>query len=120
MVDHARLRVATTKGLGPANPDWQQRSRVLAETLQRLEADVVALQEVPVATAPHVVEDLLGAGYHVRGFTRAAEDGVGAALATRGPHRVLEEIDQRCTPRSRDFPGARPCWSRLTPLSAGH
>jgi hypothetical protein len=28
--------------------------------------------------------------------------------------QTLDEIDQRCTPRSRDFPGARPCWSRST------
>jgi endonuclease/exonuclease/phosphatase family metal-dependent hydrolase len=104
MADHARLRVATMNVLGPANPDWERRFCLLAETLQQLEADVVALQEVPIATAPQVVEELLGPGYQVRGFTRAADDGVGAALATRGPHRVLEEIDQRRTPRSRDFP----------------
>jgi len=63
----------------------------------------VALQEVPIATAPEVVDELLGPGLHVRGFTRAAKDGVGAALATRWPHRVVEEIDQRCSPRSLEF-----------------
>lgn len=89
--------------LGPANPGWQRRRGVLAEALQQLEADVVALQEVPIASRPEVVEELLGPGWHVRGFARAAEDGVGAVLATRRPHRVLDEIDQRCTSRSRDF-----------------
>lgn len=104
MTDHPHLRVVTMNVLGPGNPDWQRRRRPLAETLQRLGADVVALQEVPIATAPEVVDDLLGPGYHVRGFARTSEDGVGAALATRWPHRVIEEIDQRCPPRSRDLP----------------
>ena len=103
MADRARLRVATMNVLGPANPDWKRRRVVLARTLQELDPDIVAPQEVPIATAPEVVHELLGPGYHVRGFSRAAEDGVGAALATREPHRVIDEIDQRCTPRSRDF-----------------
>jgi endonuclease/exonuclease/phosphatase family metal-dependent hydrolase len=90
--------------LGPANPDWPRRSRLLSETLRRLDPDVVALQEVPIATGPEVVDDVLGPGYFVRGFSRTAEDGVGGALATRWPQRVLEEIDQRLTPRARDFP----------------
>jgi endonuclease/exonuclease/phosphatase family metal-dependent hydrolase len=97
------LRVLTMNVLGPANPGWQQRRELLAATLQQLDPDVAALQEVPIATAPEVVDELLGPGYHVQGFSRAAEDGVGAALATRWPHRVVEEIDQRLTPRARDF-----------------
>jgi endonuclease/exonuclease/phosphatase family metal-dependent hydrolase len=97
------LRVATMNVLGPANPGWEVRRRVLAEELQRLDPDVVALQEVPVAVAPEVVDELLGPGYHVRGFARAAPDGVGGALATRWPHRVVEEVDQRCTDRALDF-----------------
>src|SRR5215212_9687054 len=103
MADRARLRVATMNVLGPANPDWKRRRVVLAQALQELDPDIVALQEVPIATAPGIVDELLGPGYDVRGFSRAAEDGVGAALATREPHRVIDEIDQRCTPRSRDF-----------------
>lgn len=89
--------------LGPANPDWPRRRELLAETFRRLDPDVVALQEVPIAEGPQVVDELLGGGYHVRGFARAADDGVGGALATRWPHRVVEELDQRLTPRSRDF-----------------
>jgi endonuclease/exonuclease/phosphatase family metal-dependent hydrolase len=90
--------------LGPANPDWDRRQALIAATLQRLDADVVALQEVPIGSGPAVVDALLGGGYHVRGLGRPAADGVGAALATREPHRVLDELDQRCSPRSRDFP----------------
>ena len=102
MADHPHLRVATMNVLGPDNPDWRRR-QLLTETLQRLDADVGALQEVPIATAPEVIDELLGTGYHVRGFARASENGGGGALATRWPHRVVEEIDQRCTPRSSDF-----------------
>ena len=90
--------------LGPANPDWDRRRRVLAAALRELDADAVALQEVPIASAPEVIDELLGDGYHVRGFSRAAEDGVGGALATRWPHRVVEEVDQHCTERTSDFP----------------
>lgn len=90
--------------LGPANPDWHRRQRLLAQTLRALEADIVALQEVPIAAAPGVVDELLGHGYHVRGFASTSDDGVGGALATRWPHRVVEEIDQRCTPRALEFP----------------
>jgi endonuclease/exonuclease/phosphatase family metal-dependent hydrolase len=97
----ASLRVLTMNVLGPANPDWERRSALTGETLRRLDADVVALQEVPVADG--TVEELLGPGYTVTPFSRAADDGVGGALATRAPHRVVEEIDQRCTPRARDF-----------------
>jgi endonuclease/exonuclease/phosphatase family metal-dependent hydrolase len=99
----ARLRVLTMNVLGPANPGWQRRRRVLADALQRLNPDVAALQEVPIADGPDVVTELLGDGYHVRGFARAAEDGVGGALATRSPQRVVEELDQRLTARSQDF-----------------
>ena len=96
----ASLRVLTMNVLGPANPDWERRSALVRETLRRLDADVVALQEVPVAD----VEVLLGPGWSVTGFSRTADDGVGGVLATRRPHRVVEEIDQRCTDRARDFP----------------
>jgi endonuclease/exonuclease/phosphatase family metal-dependent hydrolase len=98
----ASLRVLTMNVLGPANPDWTRRSALTAATLRRLDADVVALQEVPVAGG--TVEELIGSGYTVTPFSRAADDGVGGALATRVPHRVVEEVDQRCTPRAQDFP----------------
>ncbi|MGY1715674.1 endonuclease/exonuclease/phosphatase family protein [Geodermatophilus sp. SYSU D01106] len=97
----ASLRVLTMNVLGPANPDWRRRSALTGETLRRLDADVVALQEVPVAGG--TVEELLGSGYTVTPFSRAADDGVGGVLATRAPHRVVEEVDQRCTERARDF-----------------
>jgi endonuclease/exonuclease/phosphatase family metal-dependent hydrolase len=104
MIDGFAMRVVTMNVLGPANPDWQRRRRLLTETLQRLNPDIVALQEVPIAARPTIVDELLGPGYHIRAFTETAQDGVGGALATRWPHRVVEEIDQRCTPRASEFP----------------
>src|SRR4051812_14301969 len=97
------VRVLTMNVLGPANPDWDRRRALLAETFRRLDPDVVALQEVPCDDGFEVVEQLLGSGYGIRGFAREAEDGVGGVLASRWPMRVLDEIDQRTTPRSRDF-----------------
>jgi endonuclease/exonuclease/phosphatase family metal-dependent hydrolase len=99
-VDAPRLRCATYNILGPANPDWERRRIVIRDALRALEADVVALQEVSV---DHV-EDLLGPGYSVTPFSARGEDGTGAVLATRAPHRVLEEIDQRTPEHGEDLP----------------
>lgn len=104
VTDNAGVRVATLNVLGPANPRWDERRQLIRNTLKAAAADVVALQEVPIASAPDVVDDLLDGGYHVTGFAEAADDGVGGALATRWPHEVIDEIDQRRTPRSADFP----------------
>src|SRR4051795_10062972 len=98
------LRVVTMNILGPANPDWERRRRLLAATFRAVDADVVALQEVPIGADPAAVEDLLGPGYHATAFSRTADDGVGGAVATRRPHTGVEEIDQHCPPRPHDFP----------------
>jgi endonuclease/exonuclease/phosphatase family metal-dependent hydrolase len=98
------MRVVTMNVLGPANPDWDRRRALVSATLRRLSPDIVALQEVPVKSAPELVDELLGPGYVVSGFSRAAEDGVGGALATRHPHRLVAELDQRCTDRAQTLP----------------
>lgn len=41
-----RLRFLAMNVLSFANPDWERRRRLLTETFHRLDADVVALQEV--------------------------------------------------------------------------
>lgn len=99
-IDASGLRCATLNVLGPSNPDWQRRQRVIRDTLRALNPDVVALQEVPVED----IEDLLGPGYGITRFSAASEDGTGAVLATRAPHRVLEEIDQRTPAHGEDLP----------------
>ena len=96
----SRLRCVTFNVLGPANPDWDRRRVVIGDALRGLDADVVALQEVRTAD----VEQLLGPGYQVTPFSATSEDGVGGVLATRDPHRVLEEIDQRTAEHGEDLP----------------
>ena len=96
----SRLRCVTLNVLGPANPDWERRSLIIKDVLDRLRADVVALQEVRAAD----VEQLLGPGYQVTPFSSASEDGTGGVLATRAPHDVLEEIDQRTAEHGQDLP----------------
>ena len=95
------FRGVTFNVLGPANPDWERRSRVIGRALRALEADVVALQEVNVRGG---VEDLLGLDYCITPFSATSEDDTGAALATRAKHRVLEEIDQRTAEHGEDLP----------------
>lgn len=95
----SRIRCATLNVLGPANPDWEQRSTVIADALRALEADVVALQEVRAGDA----QQLLGPDYQVTSFSAVSADGVTGVLATRAPHRVLEEIDQRSAEHGEDL-----------------
>jgi endonuclease/exonuclease/phosphatase family metal-dependent hydrolase len=96
----SRVRCVTFNVLGPANPDWERRRVVIADALGGLDADVVALQEV----RPGDAQQWLGPGYQVTPFSATSEDGVGGVLATRRPHRVLEEIDQRTAEHGQDLP----------------
>ena len=98
------LRVLTMNVLSPDNPDWVRRRPVLTAAIGALNPDVLALQEVRVADAAALVADMVGEGYSVRGFSATSENGVGAVTATRWPHQVVAEIDQRLTPRSRLLP----------------
>jgi endonuclease/exonuclease/phosphatase family metal-dependent hydrolase len=101
MRDSGVLRVVTFNAYGPSNPDWERRHALLRTTLRDLDADVVALQEVPVDD-PAFVEDLLGPGYHAGHFSRPSPDGVGGTLATRWPQRHVTEVDLRITERIRE------------------
>jgi endonuclease/exonuclease/phosphatase family metal-dependent hydrolase len=94
------LRVVTYNVYGPANPDWERRHRLIRSTLHELDADVLALQEVPVDD-PAFLEDLVGPGYHFGSFTRPSTDGVAGTLATRWPQRRLAELDLRITERAK-------------------
>ena len=100
-----RLRVLTANVLGPANAAWQDRLPVLTRGLQQAAPDIAALQEVP-ARDLGVVTALLGGGYHLTPFSHAADDGIGGVLATRWPHQVLAEIDQRDQDRPGELPWA--------------
>lgn len=96
-----RLRVLTMNVYGPANPDWERRRRLIARTIDALDPDVIALQEVPI-TSPGALEQLLGSRHHLTHFSHASDDGVAGTLATRWPHRKIAEIDLRINQRSRE------------------
>src|SRR3954469_17376352 len=85
-----RLRVMTMNVYGPANPDWDRRHRLVARTLQQLDPDVVALQEVPIGSD---LATILDPSYYTTEFSGSSEDGVGGTLATRWPHQLVTEID---------------------------
>ena len=99
MTGQPRLRVVTYNVLGPANPLWERRLPVIAAALRRLDADVVALQEVPVGDTD-LVHQLVDPSFAVRPFSGTAPDGVGGLLATRWPHRLVDELDQRVDEQS--------------------
>jgi endonuclease/exonuclease/phosphatase family metal-dependent hydrolase len=93
-----RVRAMTMNVFSPSNPDWRRRRALLAETFRSLQADVLALQEVPVDA--QAVADLIGSGYHLTAHSETSDDGVGAVLATRWPHRRVTEIDLRISDRT--------------------
>lgn len=95
-----RIRCVTFNVLSPDNRDWDRRRPVIRDALHGLDADVVALQEV----RPDDVEELIGSEYCVTPFSAVSENGVGAVLATRASHRVLEEIDHRTAEHGADLP----------------
>jgi len=95
-----RIRCLTFNVLSPDNRDWERREPLIREALRHLDADVMALQEVRI---DHV-EQLIGPGYVITPFSAVSDNGVGGVLATRTPHRVLEEIDQRTPEHGADLP----------------
>jgi endonuclease/exonuclease/phosphatase family metal-dependent hydrolase len=94
------LRVVTYNVYGPSNPNWERRRAVIRSHLQDLDADVLALQEVPVDDQA-ILEDLLGPGYHFGSFSRPSSDGIAGTLATRWPQRHVVELDLRISERSK-------------------
>lgn len=94
------IRVFTMNLYGLGNPDWQRRHQLVGQTVLALDPDVIALQEVPVDSADTLAR-LLGTGYHLSHFSRPSEDGVAGTLATRWPHRIVQEIDLRISDRSK-------------------
>jgi endonuclease/exonuclease/phosphatase family metal-dependent hydrolase len=98
--DSGRIRCVTYNVLSPDNRDWNRRQPLIRDALRGLDADVVALQEV----RPDDAEELLGSGYCITPFSAVSDNGVGAVLATRAAHQVLEEIDQRTAEHGGDLP----------------
>src|SRR3954462_4469803 len=102
--------------MSPANPDWARRRALLGRELQRLAPDIVALQEVPCRPDLEVGHELLGPGYHVTPFSRAAGGGVGGVLAPRLPHRGGGDLDHRPIEREPALPW---CATLIAGVEAG-
>ena len=101
-----QIRVATLNVYSPQNPDWDRRLALMSRTLPDLDADIVALQEVPVDDGFATVSTLLGDGYQIHPFSNPSDDGVAGVLATRGTSRLIGELDQRVPGRSGSLPWA--------------
>jgi endonuclease/exonuclease/phosphatase family metal-dependent hydrolase len=92
------MRILTQNVLGPAHGHgWDRRRAVLVDGFRALAPDVVALQEVVD------VPDLLGPGWHEVWHPTRADDGEGAALASRWPIGQVHTIDGRITDRAREL-----------------
>jgi endonuclease/exonuclease/phosphatase family metal-dependent hydrolase len=76
------LRVVTYNVYGPANPDWERRHRLIRDALRALDADVLALQEVPVVDQAFL-DDLVEPGHR-----RAATSGNHALIGSGRLKRV--------------------------------
>ncbi|MFC6063038.1 endonuclease/exonuclease/phosphatase family protein [Streptomyces ochraceiscleroticus] len=75
------MRLMTMNVLAPQYADGSSRRAVLAQELQRLGPDVLALQEVTRRDVAALVEE----DWHVVPHPRWSSDGVGAVLAARRP-----------------------------------
>ena len=98
------LRVLTLNVLSFDHADGERRGRVLADGIQVLRPDLVALQEVRWGDGMDDVADILGPGYHVVPHSQRSDDGVGAALASRWPVGRTAELDLHVTARTSGFP----------------
>ena len=93
-----RTWILTQNVLGPAHGHgWDRRRAVLVDGFRALAPDVVALQEVVD------VPDLLGPGWHEVWHPNRADDGEGAALASRWPIGRVHTVDGCITDRAREL-----------------
>ena len=107
------MRVLTYNVLAEQYADGAARYERIAEGLREFDADVVALQEVPLER----VADLVGEGYVLAPHPNTDDDGIGACLASRYPVRAVHIVDLHVTARSRSFAWAGAVVAELdTPL----
>ncbi|GAB3618052.1 hypothetical protein GCM10027416_26090 [Okibacterium endophyticum] len=85
--------------LAPHEGGWEDRQPRLARALSALDADVYALQEVPVAS-DDAVRTAVGLDGHVLRHSSASEEGVGAAVISRWPLTLAVELDGHVTERT--------------------
>ena len=98
----AGLRVATLNAFG-TREDWPARRAVMAPGFARLDADLVALQEVIATAGYDQVRDVLGGGYHVVHHREREPDGQGISIASRWPVQAAHHLDLHLGPRPAGF-----------------
>ena len=79
------IRVLTLNLLSPDHADWPRRGPILRDELQRLQPDVVALQETVWGNGYDQAAELLGPDYRIARHSGRSADGVGAVLSSRWP-----------------------------------
>jgi endonuclease/exonuclease/phosphatase family metal-dependent hydrolase len=93
-----QLRVATLNLFGHHGP-WERRREALVDGFRRLEADIIALQEVITSDGYDQARDILGEGYDVVHQAQGKVDEAGIAIASRWPFRSVREPDLGVTAR---------------------
>jgi endonuclease/exonuclease/phosphatase family metal-dependent hydrolase len=95
----SEVRVATLNLWG-RHGNWDERRSVLVDGLRKLQADIIAFQEVVLTDGYDQVADLLGAGYHVIHQAGRDAEGTGLSIASRWEIREVWEETLRITPRA--------------------
>lgn len=99
------MRVGTFNVQTPFEANWSQRQQVIADSLARLDLDVLALQEVSAGEGRDGgIEELLEPGWHLAWHSHTTADEVGLVLASRWPLGQVREHSLNVTPRTVDFP----------------
>jgi endonuclease/exonuclease/phosphatase family metal-dependent hydrolase len=98
------VRVLTLNLWGMSG-DWPRRRAVLQAGVRALAPDVVSFQEVWRAGGVDTAAEVLGPDYHVLHQTVGlVPDASSAAVASRWPLTMVDELEQRVTPRTEGFP----------------
>jgi endonuclease/exonuclease/phosphatase family metal-dependent hydrolase len=85
--------------LSSEHATWTDRRPVLEHGFDAIAPDVVALQETVSKPGYDQARELLGPGYQVVRHPSPSADGVGAALLSRWPVRLVREVDLHVTER---------------------
>lgn len=96
------LRIATLNCWGMRG-SWEDRLPVFRREFERLDADVVTLQETILTDAYDQARAMLGPGYHLVQQRDREVDGQGVTTASRWPVRRSLEVDTHLTPRTAGF-----------------
>jgi exonuclease III len=96
------MRVVTQNLLGH-HMDWPRRRTAVTNWFQRLNPDVLTLQEAVVTGDVDQVTEVVGDGYHLTHHPLREKDGSGISIASRWPIGAVRELDLQVGPRTADF-----------------